>query len=216
MKYIDISIPLQEGMQVWPESPGFSLIQDRKIGMESITNNTHIICDIHAGTHIDAPSHFIPNGDTVDHLSLGTLIGPTLVIDIFDTDAITATHLEAAQIPSATERLLIRTVNSRLWDIPGSRFHSDFVGLKPDAAQWVVDHGIRLVGIDYLSIQPFNDGPQTHNILLGAGVIIIEGLNLNDALPGMYTLICLPLRIQAAEGAPARAVLIPHTDKDFS
>jgi arylformamidase len=216
MKFIDISVPLHEGLPIWPKSPGFSLLQDQIIGAESITNNTHIVCDIHAGTHIDAPRHFIADGDTVENLSLEVLIGSALVIDIPYAEYITADHLEAAKIPPTTERLLIKTENSRLWDTAGSAFHKDFVGLKPDAASWIVDHGIRLVGIDYLSVQPYHDSSQTHSILLRAGVIIIEGLNLTDARRGIYTLICLPLRIKGAEGAPARAVLLPILAKDFS
>jgi arylformamidase len=216
MKYLDISVPLQEGMQIWPESPGYSLVEDRKIGPSSVTNNTHIICDVHAGTHIDAPRHFLPEGETVDNLALDLLIGPAMVIDIPFCRAVTATHLEAAHIPPEVERLLIRTENSRSGHSTGSRFCPDFIGLKPDAAEWLVNHGIRLVGIDYLSIQPFRDGPQTHTILLRAGVIIIEGLNLMEAGPGLYTLICLPLRLTGAEGSPARAVLVSKTDKDFS
>jgi arylformamidase len=216
MKFIDISVPLDEGMQEWPESPGFSLVQDRKIDSENITNNCHIICDVHAGTHIDAPSHFIPCGETAEQVSLEMLIGPAQVIDITEGKFITAKQLKSAQIPPSTKRLLIRTKNSRLWNASSQVFHKNFVGLKPDAAQWLVDNGIRLVGIDYLSIQPFNDGPQTHRILLGAGIIIIEGLDLTNAKAGFYTLICLPLRIRAAEGAPARAVLVPDPDKDFS
>jgi arylformamidase len=215
MMYIDISILLHDGMQVWPDSPGFSLVQDMKIDAENIANNSHIICDVHAGTHIDAPRHFIANGDSADEVPLETLIGPARVIDFPDVSVVTASHLESAQIPVTTKRLLIRTKNSRLWNSSPEMFHRDFVGLKPDAAQWLVDRGIRLVGIDYLSIQPFNDGSETHKILLSAGVIIIEGLNLTDAHPGIYTLICLPLRILAAEGSPARAVLFTYTDKDF-
>lgn len=208
MKIIDISVPLDQNLPAWPGSTGFSRTQkSEKQPRGGIVRNSRIRCDVHAGTHIDAPAHHLPDGATTDMLPLDTLIGVTTVIDVQDVSSVTADLLEHAKIPPGTTRLLIRTSNSKLWESAGNRFVRTYVGIKPDAAEWIVRNTIRLVGIDYLSVQCFNDGPETHSILLGAGVIIVEGLNLTAVSPGLYHLICLPLSIPGSEGAPARAVV---------
>jgi arylformamidase len=181
----------------------------RTIGDGSASNDSHLACSVHAGTHVDAPGHFIENGSTVEQLPLDVLIGPTLVAEIATADVITPRLLEKLDLPSGTTRLLIKTKNSILWENPGHDFKTDFVALDADAATWIVEHGVQLVGVDYLSVQLFADPePLTHRILLKAGVIVLEGLDLRDVRPGSYRLICLPLKLAGSDGAPSRAVLI--------
>ncbi len=163
----------------------------------------------HSGTHVDAPFHFInENALTVDQLSLKVLSGRAYVLNLPDCDLITAQVLENAEIPPRTRRLLFKTRNSAYWSSHGNAFRDDYVALSKDGAQWLVDRGVKLVGIDYLSIAPFTDTRLTHEILLKAGVVVIEGLDLSKVSQGRYTLHCLPLKLAGADGAPARAILI--------
>jgi arylformamidase len=158
---------------------------------------------------VDAPAHFIENGSTLEELPLDTLMGPATVVELPEVDIITPELLEAQALPPQTRRLLLKTKNSDLWTDPGHQFNPDFVALTSAAADWIVRKGIRLVGIDYLSVQIFKDKePLTHRILLEAGVVILEGINLQNVRPGIYQLICLPMKLDGIEGAPARAVLI--------
>jgi arylformamidase len=163
----------------------------------------------HTGTHVDPPSHFIRGGSGVDRMPLDAMIGPCSVRRFDERFEITAEQLEAARIPDGATRLLLATPSAALWDAPG--FHTNYTGLSLGGAQWCLRRGIRLVGIDYLSIERV-DSPtawQTHLTLLGAGVVILEGLDLRAAPEGEYELVCLPLKLQDGDGAPARAVLLP-------
>jgi arylformamidase len=169
---------------------------------------THLEIGAHTGTHIDAPSHFIPGGATMDEVSIDLLMGPARVVHALDVDALSAVVLERLLIPHGTERLLFRTRNSDLWARGEQEFREDFVAIPEDGARWLVEHGVRLVGVDYLSVGAFSDPVGTHRILLGAGVIAVEGLDLSGVEAGEYTLVCLPLRIEGSEAAPARAILI--------
>ena len=206
-KVIDISVPLQSDMPVWPGSVGLQLTQLNSIKMGHSSNDTQLHCDVHMGTHVDAPWHFVEDGTTIEQLSLDALIGRAMVAYLPKVEVITKADLSNLRIPSGTERLLLRTRNSELWAADVKEFKEDFVALTADAAQWIVDYGINLIGVDYLSVQRYGDSPCTHQILLKAGVIILEGLNLADVGPGTYELICLPICLVGAEGAPARAVL---------
>lgn len=206
---IDISLPLHPDLTIWPESAPFRLTRRLSIEAGSEANVSDFQCDAHMGTHVDAPQHFVQDGLTVEQLALDTLIGPAVVAYLPDVDAITAATLDALRLPPDVERLLVRTRNSQWWADGTPGFREDFVALTADAAQWVVDRGIRLIGVDYLSVQRYHDAPLTHQLLLGAGVIILEGLNLADVAPGTYEVICLPLKLLGAEGAPARTVLRP-------
>ena len=209
MKIMDISVPLSPGLPVWPGDPRIVLERCRVIGDGSASNDSRLACSVHAGTHVDAPGHFIENGSTVEQLPLDVLMGRTRVAEALTADVITPDLLEGLDLPAGTTRLLFKTRNSSIWENPEQPFKTDFVALNADAATWIVDHGIRLVGIDYLSIQMFEDPEApTHHILLKAGVIIVEGLNLRNVRPGSYRLICLPLKLAGSDGAPARAVLI--------
>lgn len=204
---IDISLPLREGMTTWPNSPGFHLLPVKQLAAGDEVNVSRLDCDVHMGTHIDAPRHFLKDGMTVDQLSLDVLIGPAQVCHLPDAKHISSKELNDLALPHNVERLLVRTHNSELWSNGVSSFIKDYVALTADAARWLVDHHVRLIGIDYLSVQRYGDDPETHKILLEAGVIILEGLYLADVSPGNYELICLPLYLMGAEGAPARAVL---------
>ncbi len=211
MDIIDISLPLSGGLPHWPGDPPFEHTFVERINDENDANVSKIATGVHIGTHVDAPLHFVKGGSTVERLSLDVLVGPALVVDLPGVEAVTADVLDGLGLPEGVVRLLFRTDNSALWSNMAAGFQEDFVALTADAAEWVVEKGIQLVGVDYLSVQRFHDGPETHQILLGAGVVIVEGMDLRAVTPGPYELICLPLKIVGSEGAPARAVLRPLT-----
>ena len=194
-------------MPVWPGSGGFRLTRTSRLETGDEANVSRLGRDVHVGTHVDAPWHYLDNGNTVEQLPLDTLIGPAIVAYLPEADPVTASGLAGLALPPDTERLLLRTLNSELWAAGVTDFREDYVALTVDAARWVVEQGIRLIGVDYLSVQRYDDGPLTHQILLRADLIVLEGLNLADVEPGSYELICLPLCLVGAEGAPARAVL---------
>lgn len=194
-------------MPTWPDSVGLRLIRTMSLEEGDTANVSRLDCDVHMGTHVDAPWHFLKDGFTVDAMSLDVLIGPAVVGYLPQAGVVTPSELASLNLPSSTKRLLLRTRNSELWAAGVTDFRKDYVALSADAARWVVDRGIRLVGIDYLSVQCFKDDSLTHQTLMKAGVIIVEGLNLAGVEPGSYELICLPIRLVGADGAPVRAVL---------
>lgn len=205
---LDITVPISAGMVVWPGDPQVEIEPVARIAEGSTCNISRVCFSNHIGTHVDPPLHFIDGAGTVDNLPLDALIGPAYVAHIPNRNAISADDLQSANIPR-TERLLLKTDNARFWPPQDSVFHEDFVHITPDAARWVVERGIRLIGIDYLSIQQFNaPTPDTHITLLYKGVVILEGVDLSKVEPGEYQLICLPLKIANGDGAPARAVLV--------
>lgn len=204
---IDISVPLRPQMPIWPGSAGVRFTPTKRLAAGDPDNVSRLDCDVHIGTHVDAPWHFLENGSTAEQLPLGVLIGQAIVAYLPGLSAVTASDLADLVLPPSTKRLLLRTSNSELWAKGVTEFRKDYVALTADAARWVVDQGIRLIGVDYLSVQIYGDSPLTHQILLGAGVIILEGLDLADVQPGSYELTCLPLKLVGADGAPARAVL---------
>ena len=204
---IDISVQLKPDMPTWPDSVGFRLTRTMSLEAGDRANVSRLDCDVHMGTHVDAPWHFLSDGFTVDEMSLDVLIGPAIVAYLPEASVITANELADLNLASGIQRLLLKTRNSDLWAAGVTEFRKDYVALSADAARWVVERGIRLVGIDYLSVQCYADNPLTHQILMQAGVIIVEGLNLAGVEPGAYELICLPIRLVGADGAPVRAVL---------
>ena len=209
MKIVDISVPVSAGLPVWPGDPQIEIQRYRLISDGSNSNDSRLSCSVHSGTHVDAPAHFIENGASVEQLPLEILMGPVTVVELLEADIITPELLETQALAPDTRRLLIKTKNSALWANPGHPFNPDFVALNSESARWIVTQGIGLIGIDYLSIQMFKDAePLTHRILLEAGIIIVEGLDLRKAAPGEYQLCCLPIKLAGCEGAPARAVLI--------
>ena len=209
MKIFDISVKIHPKLPVWPGDTAVALERYRQISQGNASNDSRLACSVHCGTHVDAPVHFVEDGATVDQLPLETLVGSATVIEFPEIDRVTPDLLETQLANTPTERLLIKTANSDLWNDPEHEFNPEFVALSVDAARWVVSRGIKLVGIDYLSIQMFNDAePLTHRILLEAGVVILEGLDLRAVKPGTYQLICLPLKLAGSDGAPARTILI--------
>lgn len=206
-RIIDITVPLRPGIPIWPGSSGIQLRRIKRLEKGDSSNVSQLSCDVHTGTHVDAPKHFIENGLTVEQLPLDVMIGPCFVAYLPRVAEITAGRLANLDIPFGTKRLLLRTCNSKLWTAEKRGFKKDYVALTDGAARWVVKRGISLIGVDYLSVQRYGDSPLTHQVLLEAGIIILEGLNLVDVEPGSYELICLPLKLVGAEGSPARVVL---------
>ena len=166
MTIIDISLTLSPDALVWPGSQGFHLSWSKKLSSGDSCNNSQISFDSHTGTHLDAPSHFIANGVTIDKLPLEVLIGPCSVVYLPNIDEITPEDLAKVKIDMESTRLLIRTDNSKLWTVGETNFKKDFSALTPDAARWIVDQKISLIGIDYLSIAKYQDGDFIHQILL--------------------------------------------------
>lgn len=204
----DISLPISEAMVTWPGDPAVSISQPRHLDRGDNATVSMLELGAHTGTHVDAPAHFIRGGTGIDTLDLNILIGPALVVEEMNAPMLSAAVLQRLSIPADAERILFKTRNSELWAKGMKEFSRDFVGISEDGAGWLVDQGVKLVGIDYLSVAPYKKSKETHEVLLGAGVIIIEGLDLHGIKPGQYQLVCLPLKIIGIEGAPARAVLI--------
>lgn len=203
---LDITYPLSDKLPIWPGSIGFSA--KWHLTMPMATNNlSSFTVDSHMGTHLDAPLHFVHNGKAIHELALEKLIGEVYVLEIRGVRSITYKHLEEAGVPPKCKRLLLKTDNQIYWKNKVTSFQEDFCSIDKSGAEWVVEKGIDLIGIDYLSIQRFNDGPETHQILLKAEVVIVETLNLEAVSQGNYELICLPLKIVGLEGAPLRAIL---------
>jgi arylformamidase len=207
-KYIDVSVAISTELPIWPGSPEIRFERQLDLDQGDIATDTTLCFSVHTGTHVDAPMHFVHGGNSVDRLSLDTLIGKAYVATVSNRiDTITPEVLAELNIPTGVKRLLLKTKNSQLWELNVKEFQTNFVALTDKAAQWVVDRGIQLIGIDYLSIQKFYDGPETHQILLGAEVIVIEGLNLTAVTTGYYDMLCLPIKLKGIEGAPARVLL---------
>jgi arylformamidase len=205
MKLIDVSVALDTSLPTYPGNTPFSLEAVKRIASGDSSNVSTIHLSVHAGTHVDAPRHFFDSGIGVDALPLEMLCGRTRVIEVTSRKAIAAEDLAAAHL-SEDVRVLIKTHNSRLWGT--AEFQKDFVGVTESGAKYLVEHGIKVVGVDYLSVEVFKTpGAPAHHTLLGAGTIVIEGLNLIDVEPAVYDMICLPLRVVGADGAPARVVL---------
>jgi arylformamidase len=203
----DISVPVKNGGVVYPGNPEIHIELQQDMSRGGSSNVSLLSIGSHTGTHVDAPLHMIPGGAGVDRIPLDALIGPALVI-AFDDDvmAVTEAYLRSQPI-AGHERVLLKTRNSQY--IRERDFHRDYTYLAPDGAEYLVSLGVRLVGIDYLSIEQFHSGHhRTHKTLLSRGVVIVEGLDLSEPPAGEYELFCLPLLLEGVDGAPARAVLM--------
>ncbi|MDH7481068.1 MAG: cyclase family protein [Armatimonadota bacterium] len=211
MKIIDITLPIRPGMPVYPGDISVEITPIGRISEGASSNLSALKLGTHTGTHVDPPIHMIEGAPTLDSVSLDMLIGECYVCDVGDVPVVDLSVLQASEIPENTTRLLLKTRNSDFWY--EEEFRTDFTYLAPDAAQWLVERGTRLIGTDYLSIEKFRcKGHPTHLTLLSAGIVIIEGLDLRNVAAGKYTLICLPLKIEAGDGSPARAVLIESSE----
>jgi arylformamidase len=205
----DISVPLRTGGLVYPNNPPISITAVQSIAAGATANVSRIDLGSHTGTHVDAPKHFIDSGTGVDAMPLDVLMGPARLIAFGDdVMAVGEKELRAHDLSGVT-RLLIRTRNSA-WLASGStEFHPDFTHVAPDGAEYLVRLGVRLVGVDYLSVEQFHSPHhRTHKTLLENSVVIVEGLVLTEPPPGDYELYCLPTLLAGLDGAPARAVLI--------
>ena len=216
MKIFDITLPISKDLPVWPGDPLPELVPISSVAAGDGSNVSALRLGTHTGTHLDAPRHILPNGAPVDQLPLEQLVGDVWVCRVpASVRAVDAAALERARIPRETRRLLLRTANSEQWGLSPRRFTPDYVALRPDAARWVVDRRIALLGVDYLSVD-LSDAPDlpAHRILLSEGVVVLEGIDLRRVSPGRYRLICLPLRLQDSDGAPARAILVAEDATD--
>jgi arylformamidase len=204
----DITLPFREDLPCWPGDPIPTIEKVKDMAKGDSCQVTQISTNVHMGTHIDAPIHFVEGGKDIASLSLDVLMGTVFVVELLNKDKISVESLEEANIPSNITRLLIKTNNSALWENLNHTFISDYVALTPDAAQWIVEQGIQLVGIDYLSIERFKENDnRTHKILLEKEVIVVEGLDLSKIESGYYQLVCLPIKLVGSDGAPARVIL---------
>ena len=209
MRLYDISLPISASLPVWPGDPPIELEQVDSMDKGAHNNVSRLSASVHIGTHVDAPHHFLNDHRTVENLPLEVLTGPCFVAQLPDgVDEITADVLDGILLAEGTTRLLFGTRNSHLWAKGELTFQTDFVAITEDGAEWLVEHGIQLVGVDYLSVAPYGESTPTHTVLLKAGVIIIEGLDLSQVPRGFYDLYCLPLKLVGSDGAPARAILI--------
>jgi arylformamidase len=209
VKIFDISLAISPDMPVWLGDPSVELELIESMDAGGHNNVSRLSASVHTGTHVDAPHHFLNDGRTVEQLPLEVLTGPCYVVQLPDgVEAITAEALDGMSLPANVTRVLFGTSNSRFWSRGEMKFQEDFVAVVEDGARWLVEHGIRLVGVDYLSVAPFGDSVPTHTVLLQAGVVVVEGLDLSAVPRGFYDLYCLPLKLLGSDGAPARAILI--------
>lgn len=206
---IDVSLGVGPDMLTWPGDPPVEIDPAKRLAKGDPANVSELRLGTHTGTHVDPPFHFIDGAPTAEMLDLNTLVGPAVVADLRDAGpSITPDELDALKLPEDTTRILFRTPNSALWTSKTVRFPDSYTALTPEGARWCVDHGIRLVGTDFLSIEQRGaPGHPTHVALLKAGTIILEGLDLSRVDPGAYELFVLPLKVLGGDGAPARAIL---------
>lgn len=204
----DVSVPVRTGGLIYPGNPEILIEPQQAISKGASANVSRISFGSHTGTHVDAAKHFFDDGQTIDQIPPEKFLGPAILIAFDEPDRVSvgAADLERHSL-KGQKRVLIRTRNSQRLNNP--EFDKGFVYLEPDGAEFLVSIGVELVGVDYLSIEQFHSGHhKTHRTLLEKDVVIIEGLSLSEPPPGNYELVCLPLRLEGLDGAPARAVLI--------
>jgi arylformamidase len=211
MRVHDVSLTLRPDMPTWPNEQGPRIEPLKRMARGDSSNVSLVTFGDHTGTHVDPPVHFIEGGVGIDRIPVDALVGECQVVGYDEDEHISQKWLETAAIGQGTQRVLFKTRNSLRWVDPLAPFDKDFIALDETAAHWLVRRGAKLVGIDYLSIEPFGSGKIGHPVhvaLLRAGVVIVEGLDLHEVQPGMYDLVCAPLRIQDGTGSPARVFLI--------
>jgi arylformamidase len=207
----DVTLTLRPDMPTWPGEQGPRLEPLKRMARGDSANVSLVTFGDHTGTHVDPPVHFLDGGNTVDNLPVDALIGQCQVAAYDEDEHISGAWLDQAAIRPGIERLLFKTSNSARWTDPAAPFDKEFIALDETAAHWLVRRGMKLVGVDYLSVEPFGSGKIGHPVhvaLLRASVVIIEGLDLHDVTPGIYEIVCAPLRIQNGTGSPARVFLI--------
>ena len=205
MKFIDVSVPLDANLPTYPGNTPYTLEAVKRIASGGSSNVSTLHLSAHSGTHVDAPRHFFPDGAGVEALPLELLCGRARVIELTTRKGITAEDLAPFNLNDDV-RILFKTHNSRLWGSP--TFNADFVAVTESGARHLLEHGIKVVGVDYLSVEQYKaQGAPAHRLLLGGGTIVIEGLNLRDVDAGVYEMFCLPIPAVGSDGAPARVVL---------
>jgi arylformamidase len=210
MQIYDVSVPLSAATPTYPGDPGIEIKQWLTLGKGDAANVSLINFGLHSGTHVDAPAHFIAGGARVDSLPLTSLVGEAEVVEVENDIRVIDEDFVAAHCASGVQRILFKTRNSVFWNDPQEGFRADYTYIDPAAALALVDLGIKLVGIDYLSVEQFQSEKfETHLTLLSSGVVIVEGLDLRAVPGGLYELFCLPLKIAggSGDGAPARVIL---------
>lgn len=208
MRIIDITVPMKPGMVVWPGQDRYERQSMETIAGGGMCNLTQIITSVHAGTHVDAPCHFIDGAPAIDQVDLEAFVGPCRVVAVEGRESIDRADLEPLAL-EGVERLLIKTSNSAL--LPEPEFVESYAGLTAEAAHYLAGlESLRLVGLDYYSIAPYDDqaAVAVHNAILGRAIVPLEGVDLTHVEPGNYELVALPLRIEASDGSPVRAILI--------
>jgi len=210
MQIYDVSVPLNSNTPTYPGDPGIHIKQWLQLANGDPANVSLINFGLHSGTHVDAPAHFIDGGAKVGSLPLDSLLGEAEVVEVPDKIDVIDERFVTAHCGSGSQRILFKTRNSVFWGDTERGFHEDYVHIDPGAARWLVKSGIKLVGIDYLSVEKFeSDSFPTHLAFLTSGVVIVEGLDLRAVPGGRYELLCLPLKIAggSGDGAPARVIL---------
>lgn len=210
---IDISVAIKKNMLLWPGSPGLEFDQWLSFEKGDSVIDTCIKASLHSGTHIDAPAHHIKGAKTIDELPLEKMNGEVLVVDLDSTNLISLEDLKKKSIASNTKKIILKTSNSNYDSTQARVFQKDYVALSLDAAKWLVNKGIELIGIDYLSVERYEGTGEVHKCLLENEVVLLETLNLKEVEEGIYELICLPVKVEGTEAAPARAVLLESEEK---
>jgi arylformamidase len=215
MKIYDISVPITPDMPVWPGDPAVDLQQVSAIASGQSANISHLSMSVHTGTHIDAPKHFIDNGNTIGQIPLEKLVGEVLVMQIDDSvNVISALVLKShpgIDLLEDAQKVLFRTLNSSLWCQSPKEFRQDYIGIDASGAEFLAGLGLDLIGIDYLSIAPYDETLAPHQILLAEDIVLLEGLDLSKVQAGIFELYCLPINLPGCEGAPARVILVDRS-----
>lgn len=208
MKIYDITVPISEGLPIYEGDPKVLISVASSIAEGAPANVSKMCFGVHSGSHVDAPNHFIEGARRVDALDLDKLIGPCRVVEIdHNAPSIGPEHLEPAR---GAERVLFKTRNSTFWNSGSKAFRTDFTYIEPEAARLLAAVPVKLVGIDYLSVEKFGSVDfAVHHTLLEKEIVILEGIDLNDVPAGEYELICLPMKYRGGtgDGAPARCIL---------
>lgn len=210
MQIYDVSVPLSAATPTYPGDPGIEIKEWLTLANGDVANVSLINFGLHSGTHVDAPAHFIAGGSRVESLPLESLIGEAEVVEVANDVRVIDADFVAANCAQGSQRILFKTRNSTFWNETQDGFREDYTYIHPDAAKLLVEAGVKLVGIDYLSVEQFKSEKfETHHVLLSSGVVILEGLDLRAVPSGRYELLCLPLKIAggSGDGAPARVIL---------
>ncbi len=204
MKIYDISLTLSPQSIRWVTAQPLELIERKRMSRGDANNSSSLHTSVHAGTHVDAPFHFVPDGVTIESLPLDIFIGPARVCAIDPGARITAADLAKAGARGET-RVLFKTRNSTL--LKKGVYDPSFAPFSVDGAKALVDLGVKLVGLDYLSAAAADEQVAVHRAFLDHGVILLEGIDLSEVPPGRYELFCPPVKLAGSDGAPCRAIL---------